>query len=245
MMTAKTIVGEAGSSVKHYTLVGNTLGSTRGTGRLSMLTEQTVLFGLAIVAYVAQSMTAALAAGRRSMDWMGVCLLGSVTALGGGSLRDMLLGHYPLVWVKEPWLLLLTAGAAAGAIAIARIIHHLRMAFLVLDAIGLVVFTIAGCEVALQMNQQLVIVIVAGMITGCAGGVLRDVLCNDVPLLFRSELYASVSLLTGALYVAGLRGGLNPEAVAAAAFAAGMLFRLLAIRYRWEMPKFVYSRDWN
>jgi uncharacterized membrane protein YeiH len=210
-----------------------------------MLLEQTVLFGLAVVAYVAQSMTAALAAGRRSMDWMGVCLLGSITALGGGSLRDVLLGHYPLAWVKEPWLLLLTAGSAAAAIAIARVIHHLRLAFLVLDAIGLVVFSIVGCEVALQMNQPLLIVIIAGMITGCAGGVLRDVLCNDVPLLFRSELYASVSLVTGGLYVAGLRGGLHPEAVTAAAFAAGMLFRLLAIRYRWEMPKFVYSRDWN
>ena len=159
-----------------------------------MLLDQTVLLALSILAYVAQAMTAALAAGRRSMDWMGVCLLGSIAALGGGSVRDMLLGHYPLVWVKEPWLLLLTAGAAACAIALARIIHHLRIAFLVLDAIGLVVFTIAGCEVALQMNQPLLIVIVAGMITGCVGGVLRDILCNDVPLLFRSELYASVSV---------------------------------------------------
>jgi uncharacterized membrane protein YeiH len=210
-----------------------------------MVLEQTLLLGLSILAYVAQAMTAALAAGRRSMDWIGVCLLGSVAALGGGSVRDMLLGHYPLVWVKEPWLLLLTAGAAACAIALARIIHHLRIAFLVLDAIGLVVFTIAGCEVALQMNQTLLIVIIAGMITGCVGGVLRDVLCNDVPLLFRSELYASVSVVTGALYVAALKAGLNAEVATLAAFAVGITFRLLAIRYRWEMPKFVYSRDWN
>jgi uncharacterized membrane protein YeiH len=160
-------------------------------------------------------------------------------------MRDMLLGHYPLAWVKEPWLLLLTACAAACAIALARIIHRLRLAFLVLDAIGLVVFTIAGCEVALQMNQPLLIVIIAGMITGCVGGVLRDVLCNDVPLLFRSELYASVSVVTGALYLGALKGGLNPEVATLAAFAVGITFRLLAIRYRWEMPKFVYSRDWN
>jgi uncharacterized membrane protein YeiH len=210
-----------------------------------MVLEQTLLLGLSILAYIAQAMTAALAAGRRSMDWIGVCLLGSITALGGGSVRDVLLGHHPLVWVKEPWLLLLTAAAAACAIALARIIHHLRVAFLVLDAIGLVVFTIAGCEVALQMNQPLLIVIIAGMITGCVGGVLRDVLCNDVPLLFRSELYASVSVVTGGLYVAALRAGLNPEVATLAAFVVGITFRLLAIRYRWEMPKFVYSRDWN
>jgi uncharacterized membrane protein YeiH len=75
--------------------------------------------------------------------------------------------------------------------------------------------------------------------------VLRDVLCNDVPLLFRSELYASVSVVTGALYVAALKGGLNAEVATLGAFAVGITFRLLAIRYRWEMPKFVYSRDWN
>ena len=100
--------------------------------------EQTVLLGLSILAYIAQAMTAALAAGRRSMDWIGVCLLGSIAGLGGGSVRDLLLGHYPLVWIKEPWLLL-TAAAAACTIALARIIHHLRIAFLVLDAIGLAV----------------------------------------------------------------------------------------------------------
>jgi uncharacterized membrane protein YeiH len=210
-----------------------------------MLLDQTILLWLSVLAYIAQAMTAALAAGRRSMDWVGVCLLGSITALGGGSVRDMLLSHYPLAWVKEPWLLALTVGGAATAIALARIIHHLRIVFLVLDAIGLVVFTIAGCEVALQMNQPLAIVIIAGMITGCVGGVLRDVLCNDVPLLFRSELYASVSVVTGALYVAALRSGLNGEIATALAFAVGITFRLLAIRFRWEMPKFVYSRDWD
>ena len=145
-------------------------------------------------------MTAALAAGRRSMDWAGVCMLGCITALGGGTIRDVLLGHYPLVWVQNPSYLALTAGAAFVTILIARLVHRLNLAFLVLDAIGLVVFTMAGCDVAWQMNASLPIVIVAGMITGCAGGVLRDILCNDVPLLFRSELYASVSVVTGLFY---------------------------------------------
>lgn len=208
-----------------------------------MLLGQSVLLGLSIVAYVAQSMSAALAAGRRSMDWMGVCLIGSITALGGGSVRDLLLGHYPLVWVKEPWVLLLTFGGAASAIALARMIHRFRVPFLVLDAIGLVVFTIAGCEVALEMKQPLAIVILSGMITGCVGGVLRDILCNEVPLLLRSELYASVSVVTGLVYLMGLRSGLNPDLVVAVTFLVGMTFRLLAIRFRWEMPKFVYTRD--
>ncbi len=160
----------------------------------SLPPSDTVLHLLSYVALTAQAMTAALAAGRRSMDWAGVCMLGCITALGGGTIRDVLLGHYPLVWVQNPSYLALTAVAAFATILIARHVHRLNTAFLVLDAIGLVVFTMAGCDVAWQMNASLPIVIVAGMITGCAGGVLRDILCNDVPLLFRAELYASVSV---------------------------------------------------
>src|SRR5262245_30527993 len=203
----------------------------------------TVLYLLSYVAMTAQAMTAALAAGRRSMDWAGVCMLGCITALGGGTIRDVLLGHYPLVWVQNPSYLALTAVAAFATILVARHVHRLTTAFLVLDAIGLVVFTIAGCDVAWQMNASLPIVIVAGMITGCAGGVLRDILCNDVPLLFRSELYASVSVVTGLFYATAFGLKVNDELWTALTFVLGITLRLLVIRYKWEMPKFVFSED--
>jgi len=200
----------------------------------------TVLHLLTWVALAAQAMTAALAAGRRSMDWVGVCMLGAITALGGGTIRDVLLGHYPLTWVERPSYLALTVVASFATILMARLVDRLAIAFLVLDAIGLVVFTIAGCEVARQINLSLPIVIVAGMITGCAGGVLRDILCNDVPLLFRAELYASVAVLTGLIYAIGFLLKLDGDLWTLMTFAAGLSFRLLAIRYRWNMPKFVY-----
>jgi uncharacterized membrane protein YeiH len=202
-----------------------------------------LLLPLSIIGLIAASMTAALAAGRRSMDWVGVVLLGSVTALGGGSTRDTLLGNYPLVWVKDPYLLGITSIAALATIVIAPVVPRFRGLFLVLDAIGLVVFTIQGCDIALRTGQHLAIVIVAGMISGCVGGVLRDILCNDVPLLFRSELYASVSVVTGLIYAIGLRLGFSPDVVTLVALAVGLTFRLLAIRFRWEMPKFVYDGD--
>ncbi len=200
-----------------------------------------LLHFLQYVAVAAQAMTAALAAGRRSMDWAGVCMLGAITALGGGTIRDVLLGHYPLVWVERPSYLAIAAIAAFIAILIARAVHRLNVAFLVLDAIGLVVFTMAGCDVAWQMDASLPIVIVAGMITGCAGGVLRDILCNDVPLLFRSELYASVSVVTGLFYATAFGLTLNKEVWTALTFVLGLTFRLLAIRFKWEMPKFVFD----
>ncbi len=205
--------------------------------------SDSVLHLLSLVALAAQAMTAALAAGKRSMDWVGVCLLGCITALGGGTSRDVLLGHYPLVWVQNPSFLALTAGAAFVTILIARAVHRLTLAFLVLDAIGLVVFTMAGCDVAWQAGTSLPIVIVSGMITGCAGGVLRDILCNDVPLLFRSELYASVSVVTGLFYATAFGLKLNAEAWTALTFVFGLSFRLFAIRYKWEMPKFVFNED--
>ena len=202
-----------------------------------------ILHILYTLAVTAEAMTAALAAGRRSMDWVGVCLLGAVTALGGGSARDVLLGHYPLVWVAHPAYLLLTAVAALATIALARFMHRLRHLFLFLDAVGLVVFTVIGCNVAMKMELPVAVVIVAGMITGCLGGVLRDILCNEIPLLFRSELYASVSVITGGLYVAGISLDLPHDIVLFVAMGLGLAMRLLALRFNWHMPKFVYTRD--
>jgi uncharacterized membrane protein YeiH len=209
----------------------------------SLPPSDSVLHFLSLVALAAQAMTAALAAGRRSMDWLGVCFLGCITALGGGTLRDLFLGHYPLAWVQYPFYLALTGGASFITILIARLVHRLSTAFIVLDAIGLVVFTMTGCDVAWQMDASLPIVIVSGMVTGCAGGVLRDILCNDVPLLFRSELYASVSVVTGLFYATAFGLHINPGLWTLLTFVLGISFRLLAVRYKWEMPKFVFTGD--
>src|SRR6201989_2587882 len=209
----------------------------------SLPESDSVLHVLSLVALAAQAMRAPLAAGRRSMDWAGVCMLGAITALGGGTIRDVLLGHYPLAWVAQPFFLAIAGIAAFITILIARVVHRLNVAFLVLDAIGLVVFTMAGCDIAWQMDASLPIVIVSGMITGCAGAVLRDILCNDVPLLFRSELYASVSVVTGLFYATAFGLKLNNEVWTALTFVLGVSFRLLAIRFKWEMPKFVFNSE--
>lgn len=200
----------------------------------------TVIFYVGITV---EAMTAALAAGRRNMDWFGVCLIASVTALGGGTTRDILLDHYPLTWVRNPYLLLIVCSAALFTIAIARVAHRLRWPFLLLDALGLVAFTIIGCNVAMEAGHHPIIVIVAGMLTGITGGILRDVLCNDIPLVFSGELYATVSIVTGVLYYIGLTADLPSDLVILIAILVGFPLRVAALVFRWEMPKFVYDKD--
>ena len=196
-----------------------------------------------IIAITAEAMTGALSAGRRSTDWFGVVLIACVTALGGGSVRDVLLGHYPLTWVKHPEYLVLTCCAAFVTIIIAKWMKHLRSVFLLLDAMGLIGFTIIGCQIALSMGHGFVVSAVAGVLTGVSGGILRDILCNDVPLVFRRELYASISFVAVICYWVCLEVGLPHDLTVIFTLGFGFTLRVIAIYFGLEMPKFIYQDD--
>ena len=196
-----------------------------------------------IIAITAEAMTGALSAGRRSMDWFGVIIIACVTALGGGSVRDVLLGHYPLTWVKHPEYLVLTCFAALFTIFIAKWMRHLRSVFLLLDALGLIGFTIIGCQIAIQMEQGFVVCAVAGVLTGVSGGILRDILCNDVPLVFRRELYASVSFVAVIFYWGCIQVGFSQDITIISTLIFGFSLRCIAIYFGLEMPKFIYKED--
>ncbi|WP_064746069.1 trimeric intracellular cation channel family protein [Lysobacter antibioticus] len=193
-----------------------------------------------LIAISAEAMTGALAAGKRRMDLFGVVIIACVTALGGGSLRDIVLGHYPLGWVRRPEYLAYTVGAALATTFLAKRLQRLRRAFLWLDALGLIAFTLIGCAIAREAGHAPAIVVIAGMLTGAFGGVLRDVLCNEIPLVFQRELYAVIALLTGVAYLLLLRLGVAENATVLICLGGGFAARLLAIRYEWEMPKFVH-----
>ncbi|KAA8730861.1 trimeric intracellular cation channel family protein [Acinetobacter qingfengensis] len=197
-----------------------------------------------IIAITAEAMTGALSAGRRSMDWFGVILIAFVTALGGGSVRDVLLGHYPLSWVKHPEYLVITTFAALFTIVIATWMKHLRKIFLLLDALGLIAFTIIGCQVAIDTGHGFVVASVAGILTGVCGGILRDILCNDVPLVFRRELYASISFVAVVFYwLCSTYANLALETTVLLTLIFGFTLRVIAIYFGLEMPKFIYKDD--
>jgi uncharacterized membrane protein YeiH len=191
-----------------------------------------------LIAICAEAASGALMGIRRDMDIFGICLIGTVAALGGGTVRDILIGHYPLSWVAHPEYLAFTICAAIVAAVGARALHHFKSAFLVVDALGLVAFTIIGCDIARSFSTfHPAIVVILGMITGVFGGLLRDVLCNQVPLVLRREIYASVSLLTGTLYMGLLYLGIDARIATLGSLLIGFSVRLLAIRYEWELPR--------
>jgi len=201
-----------------------------------------LLHTIYLVAIVAEAMSGAIMGMRRGMDLFGICMIGTVTALGGGTIRDMLLGHYPLGWIAHPEYLLFTVGAAVVTAFVARYLHHLRTIFLLVDGLGLVAFCVIGCDIAMGAGMHPAIVVLAGMITGVFGGLLRDILCNQIPLVLQREVYATVALFTGSLYVGLLYFKVDSSVAQLVSIGAGFLFRFLALHFAWRLPNFNADR---
>ena len=178
-----------------------------------------------------------LAAGRKSLDVLGVAVIAVVTAIGGGTLRDVLLDRHPIFWIADSaylWVILVATGITLGY---SRFWIASRRAVLVADALGLAFFTITGVQITQQTGHSDPIALLMGTITGVAGGALRDVLTAEIPLILRpGRLYATAALAGAGLCVLLARHGVSMEAAALAGMGATAGLRLAAIFWRLELP---------
>lgn len=204
----------------------------------------TVLKLLDLLGVSVSAIAGALAAGRKQLDLLGVVVIAVVTAIGGGTIRDVLMDRHPIFWMADPSYLLVILAATAGTIAWARRRRPPRDALEIADAFGLALFAISGAQIAERAGLSGIIAVLMGTITGCAGGVVRDVLTNEIPMVLRrGNLYASAAIAGASSYLAletlGVARG--PAAVAGMAVVAGL--RLAAIVWGLRLPVFSVSDE--
>lgn len=162
-------------------------------------------FDLAGIAVFAAS--GALTAARQQMDLVGFALIATVTGIGGGTLRDLMLGIAPVFWVERPLPLLVCAGVAVAVYYTAHLVEWRYRLLLWADAAGLAVFAVVGAERALENGAPIAVALVMGVMTGTFGGLVRDVICNEVPLILRREIYVTAALAGAAVFIAGSEAG--------------------------------------
>ena len=175
-------------------------------------------------------------AAAKHFDWFGGYVCGVAVAIGGGTIRDVMLGTSPF-WTTNPFYLLCTAFALLFVIVCRKHLERLKNAWFVFDTLGLALFTIAGIQKSIAFGQPYWVAIIMGCITGAAGGVIRDILLNNEPVIFQKEIYATACVLGGVSYWAIVTLGFPIEIATMCSFLFTCVIRLVAVRYHIALPK--------
>lgn len=195
-----------------------------------------------VIAYLgvgAGAVSGVFEARRKDMDIVGATTVALITALGGGTLRDMLLGRGPVFWVKEPGYPLVGFGVAILTFYSTRLLKLTARSILIPDALALGVFTVMGAARALEQGTAVFIAALMGMVTGVFGGVLRDVTCNEIPTIFikDTELYATCSFVGAWVYIGLERAGAQLWVATVASILVTFAFRIISSRFNWRLPE--------
>ena len=199
-----------------------------------------ILHFLSLLGVAVFAASGALSAGRKGFDLMGVAVIAVVTAIGGGTLRDLLLNSHPIFWIQDTMYLWVVLGATAMTIMYVQFHHPPNISLLVADALGLAFFTISGAQLAEQRGLPGIIVVVMAFLTGVAGGVIRDVLSAEVPLLFRrtETLYATAAIFGTLIYLTLQHYEVHRTLSALIGMVAVAGLRFAAIFWRLKLPVF-------
>lgn len=183
------------------------------------------------------AISGALAAMNKRFDLFGIIILATVTAVGGGSLRDVLIGRTPVGWLLDINYAYSILIAVAVTIIGRSFIHYLRRTMFFFDAIGLALFTIVGVKLGLAKELHPIVCVMLGTLSACFGGVIRDILSNEVPLIFHKEIYASASLLGGVVFLLLQNAHFSERLSFLLVGSLVLIIRILSVRYHWQLPK--------
>lgn len=198
--------------------------------------EEPITLALNLMGTFAFGLSGGILAVRKQMDLFGVLVLAVSTGLGGGIMRDVILGHTPPATFSD-WRYLASAGLAGLLVFVSfsRVVHHGRF-ITAFDAVGLSIFTVTGTTIALDAGLGPAPAALLGMLTGVGGGVLRDVLAAEVPLIFRSEIYAVASMLGAIIIIIAIQTGVSGVPAEIVAAVATFVLRMLSVRRGWRIP---------
>lgn len=175
---------------------------------------------------------------KSNADWFGVTFLGLITCLGGGSVRDILLGAYPLVWIKDINVLIAGFTGIILAALFYNTLKRYKKNIFIVETFALGIFTIIGTQKALDFGVHPVIAAMIGMFSAVMGGVLRDVLTNDIPVLFKKEIYATACIAGALLYVVMVKNFNTPHLSLIVSSLLVVSIRFVSVKYRLTLPKF-------
>jgi uncharacterized membrane protein YeiH len=184
--------------------------------------------------------TGIIEARKKGMDLVGVYTVSMIAAFGGGTIRDILIGHYPLFWIAHSGFALILFGFALASSLLGAAFYENKQvnnAFEVLDTLGLGLYSTVGASVALQAGCDFYISLLLGVATAVFGGVLRDIVCNEIPKVFhRNELYATCAMVGSLVFLTSLKFGLNALAAMLAGVLATVLLRFFSVKYKIRLP---------
>lgn len=200
------------------------------------------LYIIDILGTFAFAVSGAFFAMEKKLDPFGVLILSFITAIGGGTLRDIMIGDLPVSWLRNATATTVIFFAAIASMLFGTFIRRFNMTLFVFDALGLGLFTFIGIEKGIQLQLSTGVSIALGTITACFGGVIRDVILNTVPLVFRKEIYAMASVAGGLLYFAFVKAGLDNDMAKIICILFIFTIRIIAVRFKLGLPRF-YNQD--
>ncbi|MDC8003535.1 trimeric intracellular cation channel family protein [Aureisphaera galaxeae] len=194
-----------------------------------------------ILGTIAFAVSGALVAMKKRLDLFGIFIIAFVTALGGGTLRDILIDA-PVTWMRDLTFVYVIVGATIVAIIFRRKLNYVRRSLFLFDTIGIALYTVIGVEKGIAADLPPLVCIALGTMSACFGGVIRDILCNEIPIIFRKEIYATACILGGTVYFLLLETSLSQDFIVFISGGIVIAIRLLAVLFNLSLPS-IYSAE--